>query len=64
MVQGKLEWATAHLSVESRYSVLYRDRQGLGDSTVGAHGQAGHDHEAHDTATRPTTRPVRAKGMR
>ena len=26
----KLEWATAHLVVESRYSVLYRDRHGLG----------------------------------
>ena len=26
----KLEWATAHLVVESRYIVLYRDRHGLG----------------------------------
>ena len=26
----KLEWATAHLVVKSRYIVLYRDRHGLG----------------------------------
>ena len=26
----KLEWATTHLVVESRYTVLYRDRHGLG----------------------------------
>ena len=28
----KLEWATAHLDVESRYTVLYHDRHGLGAS--------------------------------
>ena len=61
MVQGKLKWATVHFGVESRYNVLYRDRQGWGGSAVGAHGQARHGHdtattqprygqEAHDTA--------------
>ena len=47
-VQGKLEWATAHFGVESRYNVLYRDRQGLGGCAEGAHGQARH---CHDTTT-------------
>ena len=48
-VQGKLEWATAHFSVESRYNVLYRDRKGLVGYAAGVHGQVGHDHDMATT---------------
>ena len=33
MQEMKLEWATAHFGVGSRYNVLYRDKQGMGGST-------------------------------
>ena len=57
----KLEWATAHFGVGSRYNVLYSDRQGLGGS-VGArsgmprHGAARLWHSQPTRTTRPSAR--------
>ena len=46
----KLEWATTHFGVGSRYNVLYCDRQGLGGSIEAHSGTPRHGAQACDMA--------------